>query len=131
MPPDVAARVLDRFEDVGLIDDHLFAQMWVESRHAGRGLSRRALTQELRRKGLAEDEIAEAVGRVTPEAELAAARGIALRRAGGLKGLPRPIQLRRLTGALARRGYSGEVCARVAREVLGPLGQEATASEDQ
>ncbi|MGB8022069.1 MAG: regulatory protein RecX [Candidatus Nanopelagicales bacterium] len=118
VPPDVADRVLGRFEEAGLVDDRLFARMWVDSRQAGRGLSTRALREELRRKGVADDCIAEAVGRVTPEAELAAAREIVLRRASSLRGLPRPTQIRRLTGILARRGYSADVRARVVREVL-------------
>lgn len=130
VPRDVAERVLDRFEEVGLIDDRLFARMWVESRQAGRGLAKRALKEELRRKGLREDDIAEAVGRVTPDAELASARGIALRRASALEGLPRQTQIRRLRGALARRGYSADVTATVAREVLGPHWQEGVSDDD-
>ncbi len=44
----------DRFADVGLIDDAAFARAWVESRHYSRGLSRRSLSAELRRQGVAE-----------------------------------------------------------------------------
>src|SRR3954466_9093358 len=51
VPTDVASRLLDRFEEVGLVDDAAFARDWVQSRQAGRGLARRALTVELRRKG--------------------------------------------------------------------------------
>ena len=42
-PDDTVERVLDRFGELQLIDDAAFAQAWVESRHAGRGLARRAL----------------------------------------------------------------------------------------
>ena len=52
VPDDVATRLLDRFEEVGLVDDEAFARAWVESRQRGRGLARRALQQELRRKGI-------------------------------------------------------------------------------
>ena len=52
VPDEVALRVLDRFEEVGLIDDRVFARMWVESRQRGRNLSGRALRSELRRKGV-------------------------------------------------------------------------------
>ena len=38
-----------------MIDDALFAEMWVTSRHRGRGLAGRALSQELRRKGVDDD----------------------------------------------------------------------------
>src|SRR5690606_7567137 len=59
IPDDVAERVLGRFTDVGLIDDEAFAQAWVQSRHTGRGLARRALAQELRHRGVADDTVTE------------------------------------------------------------------------
>ena len=40
VPEDVAETVLDRFTELGLIDDAAFSRAWVESRHRGRGLSR-------------------------------------------------------------------------------------------
>ena len=52
IPDDAAEEVLSRFEEVGLINDSAFADAWVESRHHGRGLARRALAQELRTKGV-------------------------------------------------------------------------------
>ncbi|HET7820008.1 MAG TPA: regulatory protein RecX, partial [Ornithinibacter sp.] len=58
-PDDVAAVVLDRMEEVGLVDDVAYAGMLVRSQQAGRGLARRALAQELRRKGV-DDETAQA-----------------------------------------------------------------------
>lgn len=51
IPDETAEEVLSRFEDVGLIDDAAFADAWVESRHRGRGLARRALVRELHTKG--------------------------------------------------------------------------------
>ncbi len=43
--------ILDRFEEVGLVDDAQYAEMIVRTRHAERGLSRRAISTELRRRG--------------------------------------------------------------------------------
>ncbi|WP_279583068.1 regulatory protein RecX [Fodinicola feengrottensis] len=56
VPESTATAVLARFAEVGLIDDASFAQEWVESRRRGRGLARRAIAMELRRKGLAAAE---------------------------------------------------------------------------
>src|SRR5262249_14409847 len=61
IPDEVAEEVLSRFEEVGLIDDSAFAEAWVESRHHGRGLARRALARELRTKGVDSVLIDEAV----------------------------------------------------------------------
>src|SRR5882672_4676740 len=49
---EVVAEILARFTEVGLIDDEAFAAAWVHSRHAGRGLARRALAHELRARGV-------------------------------------------------------------------------------
>ena len=72
VPDDVAERVLDRFEEVGLVDDRLFARMWVESRQAGRGLSARALRAELHARGVTGEVADEALDRVSRDDELAA-----------------------------------------------------------
>ena len=66
VPDEAATAVLDRFTEVGLIDDAAFARAWVSSRQAGRGLARRALSAELRAKGVEPEVAAEAVGEVTP-----------------------------------------------------------------
>ena len=74
-PADVAQRVLDRFEEVGLIDDVAFAEMLVRSQQASRGLGRRGLAHELRRKGVDDETAALALEQVDDEAELEAAQG--------------------------------------------------------
>src|SRR5258705_1070730 len=74
---DIAAEILDRYDEVGIIDDAAFARAWVTSRHHGRGLSRRALAGELRRKGVSSDEVGEALDELGPDVgeEPARARG--------------------------------------------------------
>ncbi|MGA9100851.1 regulatory protein RecX, partial [Aeromicrobium sp.] len=55
VPADVAEQVLDRFEEVGLIDDEDFARSWVQSRQRSKGVASRVLAMELRRKGVDDD----------------------------------------------------------------------------
>lgn len=118
VPQDAADAVLDRFTDVKLIDDAMFARAWVDSRHYGRGLSRRALAAELRQRGVAAPEIQSAVGHLDPEQEYATARALVERRLAPTRGLPAPARIRRLTGFLARKGYPAELCYRVVRAAL-------------
>jgi len=127
VPADVAANVLDRFEDVGLIDDAAFATAWVDSRRAGRGLARRALASELRQRGVAEPVIAEAVDGVDADQELATARDLVARRLPATRGLPPETRLRRLGGLLARKGYPPGLAFRVVREALEQEGDELAA----
>ena len=122
VPEEVADRVLARFSEVGLVDDVLFAQLWVSSRHRGRGLAGRALSQELRRKGVDEQVLRAAVDELDPEQELATARALVARRLHTSRGLEPQARVRRLAGMLARKGYPAGVAFRVVREALDAEG---------
>ncbi|MEU6538673.1 recombination regulator RecX [Streptomyces sp. NPDC047000] len=124
IPDEAAEEVLSRFEEVGLIDDGAFAGAWVESRHHGRGLARRALARELRTKGVDSALIDEAVGRLDPEQEEATARDLVARKLHGTRGLDRDRRIRRLAGMLARKGYPEGLALRVVREALEEEGED-------
>lgn len=130
VPDDAAVRVLDRFEEVGLIDDETFARLWVQSRQAGRLLARRALRQELRQRGVAAETVDSAIQDVSEDQEREAARALVRRRARGMAALPRHVQVRRLAGALARKGYPAGLSHAVIRDVLGDLAQDDDPSGD-
>jgi regulatory protein len=118
IPDEVAEEVLSRYQEVGLIDDAAFAESWVESRHRGRGLARRALATELRSRGVDSEVVAEAVSRLDPEQEAATARALVERKLRSTAGLDRQVRLRRLAGMLARRGYPEGLAMRVVRDAL-------------
>ncbi|QKW11194.1 recombination regulator RecX [Streptomyces sp. NA04227] len=124
IPDEAADEVLSRFEEVGLINDGAFADAWVESRHHGRGLARRALAQELRTKGVDSTLIDEAVGQLDPEQEEATARELVARKLRSTRGLDRDKRLRRLAGMLARKGYGQGLAMRVVREALEQEGED-------
>jgi regulatory protein len=118
VPDEAAEAVLQRFAEVQLIDDAMFAQAWVDSRHHGRGLARRALAAELRQRGVPAEDIQAAVGRLDPEQEYATARALVERRLAATRSLPKPARFRRLMGVLARKGYAEGLAYRVVREAL-------------
>lgn len=124
IPDDVAEEVLSRFEEVGLIDDSAFADAWVDSRHHGRGLARRALAQELRTKGVDPTLIDEAVAQLDSEQEETTARELVDRKLRATRGLDRDKRLRRLAGMLARKGYSQGMALRVVRQALEEEGED-------
>ncbi len=124
VPEPVTQRVLDRFTELRLIDDEAFAHAWVESRHRGRGLSRKALRFELRRKGVADETIDAALESIDADDERGAAVRLARSRVASLDRYDLPTRQRRLQGLLARRGYSSAVAAGVVREVLGERHEE-------
>lgn len=128
VPEEAAGAVLGRFADVKLIDDAMFADAWVESRHHGRGLSGRALAAELRHRGVASSDIQAAVDRLGSEQEVATARALVARRLAATRGQPPPARVRRLVGVLARKGYSQALAYRVAREALEQEGVDLAAA---
>lgn len=117
--------MLDRFTEVGLIDDRSFAEAWVSSRQRSRGLAKRALASELRDKGVAGDVVADALDGIDPASEEAAARELVRRKLRSMRGLDPPVRHRRLMGALARKGHSAEVAQRAIRAELADAVDEA------
>jgi len=115
--PGVAADVLDRLEDVRLVDDTAYAESYVTSRRAAT-MSRRALGHELRSKGVAGSVVEEALDTLDPEAEVQTARALVVRKLPSTRSLPMDARVRRLVGVLARKGYSGGLALRVVREAL-------------
>lgn len=124
VPGEVAERVLGRFTEVGLIDDQAFAQAWVQSRHLGRGLAGRALAAELRRRGVADETVKEAVATLDPAQEEEKARELVRQRLAGTSGLDPAKRMRRLVGMLARKGYAPGLAYRVVKEALSDEGAD-------
>ena len=124
VPEELATRLLDRFEEVGLVDDEAFARTWVAGRHSAKGLARRALAQELRRKGVDDEVAREALDELDPAEEEAAARALVRKRLRSLARVDDVTATRRLVGMLARKGYGSGLAFAVVREELARAGRE-------
>nr|WP_285610651.1 regulatory protein RecX [Actinokineospora globicatena] len=118
IPDDIAEVVLGKFDAAGLINDAAFAESWVRSRHAHRGLGRRALATELRRKGVDDEVVAEAVAAVDADAEQERAADLVAKKLGAMRALDEQTKIRRLVAMLARRGYGEGMAYRVVRAAL-------------
>ena len=120
-PADISDRVLDRLEQVGLVDDAEFAEQWVRSRRTNAGKGRRALIAELRTKGVDNDTIEATLADDEPGAERARAERLVadkLRREKLTDGDGAKV-MRRLVGMLARRGYGQTMAFDVVKVALG------------
>jgi len=115
---EVIDEVLDRYDEVGIIDDEAFARAWVTSRHHGKGLARRALAGELRRKGVDPDAVGEALDELDTETEEETARSLVARRMRVERTAAPEAAFRRLVGMLARKGYPAGLAIRVVKEAL-------------
>jgi regulatory protein len=125
VPEEVATRVLDRFGEVGLVDDAAFAKAWVESRHESRGLSRRALGLELRRKGVDSEIVSDSLASIDEQSEYAAARAMVERKLRSTRHADPQARWRQLVGMLARRGYPPGLSMSVVRDALEEEAQSA------
>jgi regulatory protein len=130
IPDEITDGVLDRFGDVGLVDDAAFAKAWVTSRHRGRGLARKALAHELHRRGVDHASVTAAVDQIDADDELAAARELVRRRLPAMQHLAPQARTRRLLGMLARRGYGAGVAMRAIRELDGAQLADEAPDED-
>ena len=115
---EVAEAALDRFTELGLVDDAAYAEAFTRSRHEHKGLGSRAIAYELRRRSVPDELVQEAVSVLDSEQEQHTASRLAAERQARMRGLPREVQARRLAGFLARKGYGGEMVGRAVREAL-------------
>lgn len=115
IPDDVSEAMLDRLDDVGLVDDVAFAEAAVRSGHSYRGLGRRALDAELRRRGVPEEVVRDVVATVEPQDEERRARELVQHRLGSTT-TSDETTIRRMVGMLARKGYSEGLAFQVVRE---------------
>lgn len=127
---EVIAEVLDRYDEVGIIDDAAFARMWVSTRHQGRGLARRALADELRRHGVDAEVATEALDTLDDDAEATTARALVDRKLRSARGTPDQV-FRRLVGMLARKGYPAGLAIRAVKDALAARDAEAAEFSDQ
>ena len=121
VPDDVATRVLDRFTEVGLIDDAEYARTLVRSQRESRSLARRALAMELRRKGIDDETAATALSEVDADLEEQAGRDLVRRR--WRPGTDPTVQARRIFAMLARKGYPSGLSRRLVAEMVDDRGE--------
>lgn len=118
VPADAARAVLDRFEELGLINDAQYAQMWVRSRHASRRLTRKVLRQELAERGVCADDIESGLEQIDDGDEYEAAYILAEKKIRTMSRLDDVTRKRRLVSMLLRRGHQPTVAVVVVEEVV-------------
>ncbi len=119
VPGEVAAAMLDKFQDAGLIDDEEFARAWVQSRQSSKGLSSRVLAMELRQKGVDDEISKEVLAELDPADEIQAAHRLVQGKLRSMARFDDTTKIRRLTGMLARKGYSPQIAFEVVRQEIG------------
>ena len=109
--PRVAKEALDRLEAAGVVDDDAYAAALARTRFAEKGAARRAIAEELERKGVGQAAIGAALSQVDDEAEAAAALALARKKIASTRGLEPAVRRRRALALLGRKGYPAQAAA--------------------
>ena len=115
--PEVADEVIERYLEVGLLDDESLSAAIARTRHAERGLAPRAIAQELRRKGFGEDHIRAALEPLTPDVQEDTARDLAAKRWARDASAAPEARVRRTVSHLARKGYPASLAFALVRDL--------------
>jgi regulatory protein len=121
IPNELAQRLIERFKEVGLIDDHQVAETIARSRRESRGWSSAAIRRDLLKRGVPSQIIDDVLAEFDSTSELSTAVKIARQRYARLANLPPDVASRRLAGFLARRGYSNSVVFEAVRQSLATV----------
>ncbi|HEY3312732.1 MAG TPA: RecX family transcriptional regulator [Anaerolineales bacterium] len=119
IPPAVIEHTLQRLKENNLLNDKEFARTWVENRNTFRPRSQRVISMELRRKGLDDEIVQDALSGNVNEDVLA--MDAARRYLRKVQGLAWPEFRQKLVGFLGRRGFAYEVCAPVVRSLWNEI----------
>ncbi|OWA33828.1 RecX family transcriptional regulator [Saccharibacillus sp. O16] len=122
--PEAAAETVRRLEEERLIDDASYAQEWAKQRVTGRKKGKVLVKQELRRKGIDQELIEEALDALGDEDELNSAVELAAKKWRTTKG--ELWERKRKTAAfLMRRGFSSDIARKALDRVLQQEGEDA------
>ena len=116
--PSTVEMVIYKLQRENLLDDADFARQWVESRQSHK-LGRSRIAQELRRKGVSQEEADEALSVIDDENQLAGAVALAEKAAVRIKpGEDIRKATSRIAGMLVRRGYSWDIAKQAIQQAL-------------
>lgn len=116
--PSTVEMVIYKLQRENLLDDADFARQWVESRQHHK-LGRSRIAQELRRKGISQDEAEDALSVIDDDDQLSGAIALAEKAAARIKpGEDMRKAASRIAGMLARRGYSWDIAKQAIAQAL-------------
>lgn len=128
---EVAELVLDEYVERGFINDEDFAEQFVYSKVTYDKLGKRTIAFKLREKGISQDIIDSAVAHIDDEDEFEQALDIAVRKARRNGHLEAHKRVQQIAGMIARKGYSGSVAFKAAKEAIAAVDEESVIELDE
>ncbi len=115
---------IEILQRLGYIKDESYAEDWVESRKRLKPKGRRALREELTKKGIDKATIDRVIAGIDDEEEWEMALKAAQKQVVHYRELDKKVAKRRLYGFLLRRGFEHRTINSVVRQVLGDVADE-------
>jgi regulatory protein len=114
------AKVIERMRELKYVDDQAFALWWIGQRNAFRPKGKRALTVELRGKGVSVDVIETAFSQTTSEEfdEYASAKRLVEKKLDRWANMPQIEQQKKVYTLLAQRGFPSSLIQRIIDELV-------------
>jgi regulatory protein len=128
VPPEMVARVLERLEQLGVLNDQAFATFWVENREEFNPRSARALGAELRQRGVERETIEASIA---PERDEERALAAGRKKLRSLSAVDYATFRNRLGPFLLRRGFNYSVTNAAVRQLWEELHQQRPSEEEE
>ena len=120
-PVQLVDQMIDRFIEVGLIDDLSLAKDFTEVAVTRKSKAKSVIARELRAKHFPQEAIDAAISEIDSDSELEAAKKLAETRFRQLLKLEPEVRTRRLSSYLMRKGYSSSVVWAAVRHASGEV----------
>lgn len=118
VPDDMADAILTKLAGFNYVNDEQYAANFVRSRHTHQRKGASVIRQELRRKGVDDDVVAEALEQITEDSERTQASALVARKLASTRTLDPSKRVQRLVAMLARKGYPPGLCYQVVRDAI-------------
>jgi regulatory protein len=120
-PVQIVDQMIERFIEVGLIDDLALAKDFTEVAVTRKSKAKSVIARELRAKHFPQEAIDAAISEIDSDSELEAAKKLAETRFRQLLKLEPEVRTRRLSSYLMRKGYSSSVVWAAVRHASGEV----------
>lgn len=124
-PPAAVEPAISAASELGLLNDTQYAEAFVRTQVRSSSKGPRAIEQELRMRGVHKEIAAEVIQpQATPETQRERALAAGRKKVASLRDDAPTDAFRKLYAFLMRKGYDGDICGEVSRELLGSLDDE-------
>lgn len=130
IPSDIIEETLGRLVELKYVDDENYAGIFVQNKQSFNKMGKSAIRQELRKKGIDQETIDNALEEISEEDERSRAKELVKKKLPSTRRLDRQKRINRLVGMLSRKGYSAGIVFSIINECLEEEAEELLDMDD-